>query len=86
AYVVFERLPLEPYGNRLPQLAFEVIRAVEPLERDIGAVALIPGATEYGYGTAEVRRRDGAGAWVSENRHVRHAETDFLAALDELQA
>lgn len=26
AYVVFEDLPLEPYGNRLPQLGFEVFR------------------------------------------------------------
>jgi len=26
AYVVFERLPLEPFGNRVPQFAFEVVR------------------------------------------------------------
>ncbi len=26
AYCVFERLPLEPFGNRIPQLSFEIIR------------------------------------------------------------
>ncbi len=28
AYVVFERLPLEAFGNRVPQFAFEVVRAL----------------------------------------------------------
>ncbi len=28
AYVVFEGLPVGPFGNRLPQLSFEVFRAV----------------------------------------------------------
>jgi len=28
AYVVFERLPLEQFGNRLPQLSFEVFRGL----------------------------------------------------------
>ena len=27
AYVVFERLPLDSYGNRIPLLQFEVVRA-----------------------------------------------------------
>lgn len=86
AYVVFEMLALEPYGNRLPQLAFEVVRAVDTLEPKVTAMALIPGATEYGYGTSEVRRVTGGGVSVSENRHTLSAETDLLAALDELTA
>jgi hypothetical protein len=86
AYAVFEMFALEPYGNRIPQLAFEVIRAVDTLEAKLSGVALIPGATEYGYGTSETRRIDGAGASVSENRHNLTAETDLLASLDELQA
>ena len=28
AYVVFERLPLADFGNRIPQLSFEIIRPV----------------------------------------------------------
>ena len=30
AYVVFERLPLENFGNRIPQLSFEVDAADRP--------------------------------------------------------
>ncbi len=32
-YVVFERLPLADFGNRIPQLSFEVVRAIGRLER-----------------------------------------------------
>ena len=48
AYVVFEHLPVDDYGNRLPLLQFEVMRSVGRLARDMRAVALIPGATEFG--------------------------------------
>ena len=48
AYVVFERLPLGDYGNRIPQIQFEVLRPVGRLRQDIRGVALIPGTTEYG--------------------------------------
>ena len=83
AYVVFERLPLDDWGNRIPQLAFEVIRAVDTLEPKVEAVCLIPGSTEFGYATTAVTRL-GGGSTASENRHVGSAATDFLAALDEL--
>lgn len=83
AYVVFERLPLDDWGNRIPQLAFEVIRAVDTLESKVEAVCLIPGSTEFGYATTAVTRLSG-GSTASENRHVTSAATDFLAALDEL--
>jgi hypothetical protein len=84
AYVVFERFPLDDYGNRIPQFAFEVIRPVEPLERIIRAVAIIPGATEFGYSPVPVTRGRGE-AWAgSETRHGRTAATDFEASVDEL--
>lgn len=86
AYVVFERLPLEPYGNALPQLSFEVIRPVGRLETRVRAVTLIPGATEFGYQPTEVRRTPGRGIAEPENRHVTTAASDVEAALDELQA
>ena len=86
AYVVFERLPLDDYSNRLPQLSFEVIRAVDRLERQVRAVTLIPGATEFGYATTPVRRTVGEGAATTENVHVSVAATDLAASLDELQA
>ena len=33
AYVVFERLPLAEFGNRVPQFSFEVVRPVDGLGR-----------------------------------------------------
>jgi hypothetical protein len=86
AYVVFERLPIGSYGNRLPQFAFEVIRNVGRLENRIEGVCLIPGATEFGYHTTLVRRVDGPGTTTPENRHVLMAGSDVEASLDELQA
>ncbi|MXN65697.1 hypothetical protein GR183_12350 [Stappia sp. GBMRC 2046] len=86
AYVVFERLPLEPFGNRLPQLSFEVIRAVEPLEPMVRAVSLIPGAGEFVYEPGEVTRTPRRGVSETENRHILHADSNFLASLDELTA
>jgi hypothetical protein len=82
AYVVFERLPLDDWGNRIPQLSFEVIRVVDTLEAKVKALTIIPGATEFGYGTTVVTRT-ADGAAEAENRHVTTAATDFLAALDE---
>ena len=86
AYVVFERMPLANYGNRLPQLSFEVVRGVGELETQIKAIQLIPGASEFIYDTNPVIERDANPLFASHNRHVAHAPTDFEAALDELTA
>jgi hypothetical protein len=86
AYIVFERLPLAPFGNRLPQLSFEVMRPVGELEKQIRAVTLIPGATEFGYEPATVVRDMGSGGSAPENRHIAYADSDVMASLDELQA
>lgn len=86
AYVVFERLALEPFSNRIPQLAFEIIRPVGALERMIRAVTLIPGSTEFGYEPSTVTRRLGVAQAAAENRHVATAVSDVEAALDDLQA
>jgi hypothetical protein len=86
AYVVFERLPLADFGNRIPQIQFEVLRPVGRLRMDIRAVALIPGATEYGLSSTLVTRTPRPGETIAENRHVLHAGTDIAASLDELQA
>ena len=86
AYIVFEELPLEGFGNRLPQLSFEVIKPVGTLEKQITAMVMIPGATEFGYDTTEVNRRSGDGQWASENRHSYEPGTDFAVSLDHLCA
>jgi hypothetical protein len=86
AYVVFERLPLKDFGNRIPQFAFEVIRPVGDLETMVRAVTLIPGASEFGYAPAPLTRTLEPGVSAPENRHMAHAPSDWTAALDDLQA
>ena len=85
AYVVFERLPLENFGNRIPQLSFEVVRPVGALEKMVRAVTLIPGTTEFGYEPSTLVRVLGPGQSAPENRHVANAPSDVAASLDELQ-
>ena len=86
AYVVFERLPLAAYGNRLPQVTVEVVRPVGELEGRIRAVTLIPGASEFGYDPREIRQLVRAGVYQPENRHIETAASDVEASLDELMA
>jgi len=86
AYVVFERLPLKDFGNRIPQLSFEIVRPVGELERMVRAVTLIPGTTEFGYEPSAVVRVLGVGQSAPENRHVSNARSDVVASLDDLQA
>jgi hypothetical protein len=85
AYLVFERLPLEEYGNRMPVVTAEVLRAVGSLEPLVKGVALIPGSTEFGYEPAEVTRKISKGSYEAENRHTKLAQSDLAASLDLLQ-
>lgn len=84
AYAVFEHLPLDVFGNRLPLLQFEVVRPVGRLEGQIRAVTIIPGATEHGYATVQVRETGGAGSARIINRNTLTAATDWQASIDEL--
>jgi hypothetical protein len=86
AYVVFERLPLADYGNRIPQLSFEIVRPVGQLERMARAMTLIPGTTEFGYEPSPLVSILAPGTSAQENRHVTSAASDVQAALDDLQA
>ncbi|MBO9545689.1 glycoside hydrolase/phage tail family protein [Caulobacter sp.] len=92
AYVVFEDLPLEPYGNRPPQLSFEVFRrprasgAPAGLEERLKGVCLIPGAGEFVYATEAVLRREGLTRTASESVHNAEGRPDLVVALDQLQA
>lgn len=89
AYVVFEDLPLGPFGNRIPQLAFEVFnrpRGVEArLEDRLEGVCLIPGAGEFVLATEAVLRREGLTRTTPENVHG-DGRTDLAVSLDHLQA
>ncbi|MGO4704510.1 glycoside hydrolase/phage tail family protein [Microvirga sp. 2MCAF38] len=86
AYVVFERLALAEFGNRVPQFSFEIVRPVDGLNRMIRAVCLIPGATEFGYDQTPVMQVLGLGSTRPENRHQWQRASDVDASLDALQA
>ena len=86
AYIVFERMPLAPYGNRLPQLSFEVFRTVDDFHRNVRGVVLIPGSGEFVYATEEVTRLEAGGLQVAENVHTRQGGTDWTVSLDQLQS
>ncbi len=94
AYIVFENLPLEAYGNRLPQITAEVRRppAPPPAFRDgphlpslIEGVALSPGSGEFALATEPVRRVLGEGSYASENLNNTRGTPDFIAAMDQLE-
>jgi hypothetical protein len=86
AYVVFERLALGAFGNRLPQLSFEVVRPVRAGAPPVRSVCVIPGATEFGYEPRRVTRFAGWGEWSPENAHQSSRESDWRVSMDQLQA
>ncbi|MBU3031302.1 baseplate multidomain protein megatron [Paracoccus marinaquae] len=85
AYVVLEDLSLERWGNRMPQLSFEVTCPAQDgsgLCRDVRAVALIPGTGEYALATTPVTQDLGLGEHRSVNVNTPMGGTDFSASLD----
>ena len=92
AYVVFEDLPLGSYGNRPPQLSFEVFHrpraggAAAGLEERLKGVCLIPGAGEFVYATDLVMRRDGLTRITAETLNNSEGRPDLVVSLDQLQA
>lgn len=86
AYIVFERMPLEKFGNRIPQLSFEVNRAIDVVEQKLSAVTIIPGATEFGYDLEKRVRVLAPGISVAENVHQEPGRTDWQLSIDELMA
>ncbi|MEG9884624.1 MAG: glycoside hydrolase/phage tail family protein [Hyphomicrobiales bacterium] len=86
AYVVFEALPLERFGNRVPQFTLEVFKAMDDMESTIRGVNIIPGSTEFGYDVEPVKRDLGQGKTGVENTHTAALHTDWSVSLDALQA
>ena len=88
AYVVFEDLALATFGNRLPQLSFEVFRPLADPDTAEGltqAVTLIPASGEFTYATDAIRKGSG-GSTVAENLNALPDQPDIVVALDRLQA
>lgn len=89
AYAVFEDLPLGEFGDRLPQLAFEVFRRPpgdDGLESRLEGVCLIPGAGEFCYAREAVLRRESLTRVRAENLNNLEGRPDLLVSLDQLQA
>ncbi|MEM1128915.1 MAG: glycoside hydrolase/phage tail family protein [Pseudomonadota bacterium] len=94
AYVVFEDLDLAPFGNRVPQFNFEVVRLDQrdandgavSLTSGARAVAMIPGTGEYSLATTAVRYETGPGEATTANLHGYGRQTDFVVSLDQLDA
>ena len=88
AYVAFEELPLGSYGNRLPQLSFEVFRPLadpDTAEGLVKAVTMIPASGEFTYATEGIRKGS-SGAQEPENLNALSDTADMVVALDRLQA
>lgn len=93
AYVVIEDMDLGDYGNRVPQLSFEVVRPVsdavdsaeaKSLSRLVRAVALVPGTGEYALATTPVHYTFAPGSTQSANINNPTGRTDFSVSLDAL--
>lgn len=85
AYVVFEDLPLAGFGNRLPQLSFEVFRPLadpDTAEGLVPAVTIIPASGEFAYATSIVRKAEGG----AENVNAMAGTADMVVSLDRLEA
>ena len=93
AYVVFEDLSLEQFGNRVPHFSFEVIRgtpedvgdADSDMARNVSAVALMPGSGEYALATTPVRIRGDVAESRTVNEHSPSGKTDFVTSIDALR-
>ncbi|MBI6630438.1 baseplate multidomain protein megatron [Pontibaca salina] len=92
AYVVMEDLALAPFGNRVPQFSFEVIRAAQPDAPDfaddpaqsVTGVALIPGTGEYALATTPVYYSDGPGSKWAANTYSPSGKSDFATSVETL--
>ena len=88
AYVVFEDLPLGNYGNRIPQLSFEVFRPLADPDTAEGltrAVTMIPASGEFAYATQGIRKGS-SGSQTADNLNALTDTADMVVALDRLQA
>lgn len=85
AYVVFERMPLADFGNRIPQLSFEVARPANALAPLVRGVDVIPGSGEFVYSGKPVLALDGFAGGGSINRNTLVAGSDCAASLDALE-
>ena len=88
AYVVFENLALTAFGNRIPQLSFEIFAPLadpDTAEGLVRAVTMIPASGEFAYATSVVTKTD-AGSSSAENVNAVTDTPDIAVSLDRLEA
>ncbi|MFQ6553315.1 glycoside hydrolase/phage tail family protein [Aestuariibius insulae] len=90
AYVVLDNLPLGQFGNRIPQLSFEVMRPVpedlppQDIPQIVRAVAMMPGSGEFSLATSPVRRQIEYGQTEIANINTPSGKTDFVTSVEAL--
>ncbi|MBL4871008.1 MAG: hypothetical protein JKX72_08645, partial [Robiginitomaculum sp.] len=91
AYMVFEDMPIDQFGARLPQLNFEIIRMPKRVDNQprledlITGIDLIPGSGEFSYATTITEERLGPGTSRPINMNNLSGIADMEAALDQLE-
>ena len=93
AYVVFEDLQLDQFGNRVPQFSFEVVRVEQAGQPDyetrladaVRGVALMPGTGEYALATSQVNYTNGPGSLWAANVNSPSGKSDFLTSMEALR-
>jgi hypothetical protein len=99
AYVVIEDMPLEEYGNRIPNFTFEVLRKTQfspSVEDKVKSIMMIPGSGEFVYSRDVVSKYNvvldvnGVPRQTSEksavNLHTYEGRPDVEVAVDQLLA
>ena len=87
AYVVLEDVDLTPFGNRVPQFTFEVMRPDQAVGQKsdlthlVEAVAMIPGTGEYALATTAVYLEGDAGDVSASNVNSASGQPDFTTSL-----
>jgi len=92
AYVVLENLPLEKFGNRLPQFSFEITRPataearaqLPAVSQVVRGVALMPGTGEYSLATKPIHYDLGLGKDINLNANSLSGKTDFATSMEML--
>ncbi len=93
AYVVLENIALGPYGNRVPQFSFEVVRPeqsgsssyAQDFPQLIKGVALMPGTGEYALAKSAVHYTKGWGRSWAANSNSLSGRSDFVTSMEMLR-
>lgn len=97
AYIVFEDMQINNFGNRIPQMSFEITRPVKRSDNNsvgdlVTGIDLIPGSTEFGYDPNVIQQTIQGGPGGSdvierrvENNHDIANVSDWKLAIDQLQ-